>query len=346
MIKYTRKLDIVAWVAMLLILIGCEQGNQDLSNAPKYTTPTPAVLRNIPITNLSVQVSIDNVTKTYQGADFPDGQWRIEYDLLPNKTYNVMVQWFVLTHLVLEETGQITTDPEQQMITPDLEFISAGYPRFDDDCDGQSNLDEIRNGSNPNADEDTDQSACSAGSGQAIFGRVDFIYDNASGNTIRFNINQATGFQPIAGSDSDCRVFDNNFGTSAVACILPYDWQEQQWYNIGFEELSATSWKATVLDEASGISQDIGIIETQPNIDWVRPQSILSHRTSFESQECALGIAPVSMQFKQGVANEIHSIETIQVKSGDCVIAGAGWSEGIRTVDGELVHRFTLGRPE
>jgi len=405
MTSYTGKLFIVAGLALILTVTGCEQSNDGLSDTPKYATSIPAVLRNIPIPDLSVRVTIDNVTKTYNGSDFPDGQWRIEYDLQPNQTYDLLVQWFVLTHLVLEETGQITTDTEQRVITPELDFTSAGYPRFDDDCDGQSNLDEIRNGNSLTTAPGTDQSACSddpevveiaddvypwiirqhkvfasaditsrvtsykqsinitltdvnvaanfglslnskTESGDALAARVDFIDDNLNGKKLRFYINHATDFQPITEPGVECRIYDNSFGTPAVTCTVPYDWKEQQWYSISIEQLSTTSWQATVQDETSGLSQIIGIIETQPDIDWNRPQSTLGYRTRIPSEDCSLGVAPISMRFKHGVANQIHTIDTQQIVLGSCVKVGAGWSEGIRTIDNELIYRLTLGRTE
>jgi len=383
----------------MLALTGCDPDNAQTVNVPGYITQTPALLRAIPISNLSVQISIDNVTKTYQGADFPDGIWQVNFDLEPNQTYDINIKWFALTHLLLEETGQIFTDPELQTITPELEFISAGFDRFDDDCDGQSNLDEIINGTSPGDAGATDQTACADGSEgivlpeivapwinrqhtlfrlagmtsrltryeQAIqitasnpniasnfgmslhtdpstavneFARVDFRYDSLQNKHIGFKISAADDFRLSTADNAECSEYQD----TGIECTIPFEWQEQQWYRLRIEAISDTSWQATVSDDTSGVSQEIATIETQSILDWSRAQNVLSYRQQIPSEQCSLGLEPISMRYKQGVANAITVLGSDQILTSDCVKVGGGWSEGLRTIDDELVYTLTLGR--
>lgn len=391
--------SLIAGLALFLALTGCDQSDTPSSTVPKYATQTPALLRTIPISNLSVQVSIDNVTKTFQGSDFPDGQWLIDFDLQPNQTYDILIKWFALTHLILEETGPIFTDPEQQTITPLLDFVSASYDRFDSDCDGQSNLDEIISGTSLTAVAGATQSGCegpettlmenefpwivkqhsnfpSAGITSRVtsysqsiqitssnptfstnFGaslytgpdadvdvrtRLDFRVDAQQIKQIRFLITPATDFQISAIAGARCLV-QNEIG---IACTIPYEWQEQQWYTFSIEEQSTKSWKAMVREGTSGVSLDIGTIESEPNINWYRGQNGLSHSKSVSSDQCRLGIAPIGMRYKQAVTNNIQVLGSRKIVPSNCVKTGAGWSEGIRTIDDELLYSLTLGRSE
>ena len=399
--RFRKKTIVITALVLMLVLIGCDSSNTTPTTAPKLTSQTPAVLRTIPISNLSVEVSIDDVTKTLQGVDFPEGLWQIEFDLKPGQTYDLLVQWFSLTHFLLEETGQIFTDPEQPTITPELEFISAGFDRFDDDCDGLSNLDEIRRGTDPNAMTDTTQSACSdvaesielpetvypwiirqhglfrseevvlpvtryeqrikvtesnpnidtnfgiglrtdPETGVEALARVDLRTASARGKQIRFEISPANAVQTLETGDASCAVHN----TTGFACIVPYEWRDQQWYSVSIEQQSATSWKAMVREEPAGVWQDIATIESQPDIDWYRAQNVISYPTEILSEQCRLGLVPFSMQYKPGIANDVTVLNSTQIVSSDCVKAGGGWSEGIRTIDSELVYSLTLGRSE
>jgi len=392
----------IAGIVLLLALTGCGQSDTPASIAPKYATQTPAALRTIPISDLSVEVSIDNLTKTYQGSDFPDGLWQIEFDLESNQMYDIVISWFALTHLVLEETGQIFTDPEQLSITPVLEkfeFISAGENRFDDDCDGQPNLDEIISGTNPNEANGTTQSSCDDGPvvlkenefpwilrqhklfqslgitsrvisytqsiqvtstnpnlstnfGASLFtgpdsdvkrrAKIDLRVDAEQVKQIRFEISPATDFQNSSVPGARCFVHD----LIGIACTIPYEWKEEQWYSLSIEEQSTTSWKAMIREGDSGELQDIGTIESAPNINWYRAQNGISYRVDVPAEQCRLGLAPIGMRYKQGVANDIPVIGTTQIVYSDCVAAGGGWNEGQRTIDDELVYTLTLGRAE
>ena len=407
MTRFRDRRSIISGILLMLALIACDsrdaldsRDTQTLTG-PKLTTQTPGVLRNIPISNLSVEVTVDNVTKTYQGTDFPDGQWLIEFDLQPGQTYDIVVQWFSLTHLVLEETGQIFADPEQLTMTPDLEFISAGYDRFDDDCDGLSNLDEIRSGTDPNVATGTTESACSdisegivltenvypwvlrqhslfrsedialpitryeqsiqvtesnpnidanfgmslhteRSTGVDVLARVDLRFNSSRGKEIKFEISPADVSQTLTAGTAECAEQNSN----GFACTIPYEWQEQQWYSVSIEQQSESSWKAMVREDPSGAWQEIATIESAPNIEWYRAQNVISYRLQIPSEQCRLGLAPLSMQYKQGVANNVSVLNTTQIVSSNCVKAGGGWSEGIRTIDNELVYSLTLGKSE
>ncbi len=398
--------SIIAAMVLILALTGCDPSDTIPLTEPKYTAQTPAVLRNIPISDLSLEITIDNVTKTFQGSEFPDGLWQIDFDLQANQMYDITLQWFTLTHLLLEEKRQIYTDPDLLIITPELEFTSAGFDRFDDDCDGQSNLDEIRNGSSLNEAVPGSTSACSEAIGDitleenvipwvlrqhglirseeitsrvtnyqqsipitstspsypvnfgvslntepvadqgTIIGRVNFIVDSQSSKRLNFEITQATDFQVPADSNTECSAYDNDIGSSAIGCNIQYDWQEKPWYTVSIEQVSATSWNAVVIDDESGESQEIATIETLSDIDWSRSQNDLSHRRQVLSEQCRLGLTPISMRHKQAVANDIQVLDTLQIVSSDCAKSGGGWSEGIRTIDDGLVYSLTLGRSE
>lgn len=400
------KQSITLAMALFLALTGCGSSNITPLAEPKFTAQTPALLRSIPISDLSLAITINNITKTFRASDFPDGLWQVDFDLQANQTYDLTLEWFTLTHLLLEETGQIFTDPDQQIITPELEFTSAGFDRFDDDCDGLSNLDEIRNGTSLTDAAQSAQSACSDAADDIVLeevvfpwvlrqhglfrseeitsrvtsyqqsiqitsvspsyatnygfslhnepvadqentiGRVNFIADSLRGKQLKFEITQATDFQLPAESNAECSAYDNDIGTSAIGCNIAFEWQERQWYTVSIEQVSATGWKAVVVDDTSGESQEIATIETYSDIDWSRSQNDLSHRIEIVSEQCRIGLAPVSMRYKLGLANGIQILDSLRTVSSDCVIAGGGWSEGIRTLDDELVYSLTLGRSE
>lgn len=402
---------LIAIVALVSFLSGCSNADNNASSSSggeviglsKYASSTPALLRAIPSSDLSMELSVGNVTEAYNGEFFPDGRWLISVDIQPNQTHDISIKWFMADHLLLEETGQFYADPSQPTIAPELDFVSAGYPRFDDDCDGYSNLDELRLGSNLTFDEDPGKwSTCEqlpeselmaeeypwiirqqklfrsnnfeqrvtsyeqsirvtsvnpdlrstyntlmltdTALGEAIRANIGFVYNAEFGKLINFQISRASGAEAPVIEGTNCG--PNGPDDLGYSCTAPFDWQENRWYNIRFEELSDNSWQGSIREASSELSQVIAIINTESSIDWYRPQSGLTYNTPISASDCAMGIPPISVQFTPGVVNNVQRLEGLQIVASDCVKAGAGWQGGAKNTDDELVYSLTIGKSE
>jgi len=126
-------------------------------------------LRNSSIDDLSLRLNIGEIENTYQSADFTGNSWQVTFELTPNQTHNITARWYSSDHLLLEETGQFETPSQSATIKPELAFLSAGFDRFDSDCDGASNLDEIVNETDLAIAEGSDKTACSDDPAPLVF---------------------------------------------------------------------------------------------------------------------------------------------------------------------------------
>lgn len=394
-------LEIAASMLLILTLIACEASHNPPASATKFTTLTPPVLRSIDISNLSARVTIGNITNTYFAADFPDDRWLIEFDFQPNQTYDIAIEWFADNYLVLEETGQFYTNPDELTIKPELDFISAGYDRFDEDCDGSSNIEELIHGSDLNAGPEQAESACtdvaddsdlkeeqtawiikqlqplesddfmervttyeqamlvsiinpdqSAAYGvtlrtratdneKSVTTRIDLINHLENGRQLRFRVDSAPDPDTFIAANPSCRKYLEGY-----TCIIDYEWDEQIWYSVKLEQISETNWQGSVHPVATGIQQTIATIETDPNISWHRPQINVSTINTVTAAQCKLGLQPLGVRYARGVANSTYTVGSIHTVHSPCIRAGAGWSEGVRTIDDQRVHYLTLGRTE
>jgi len=145
-----EKFQCIVVLISILALISCEGNNPHYQYTDgNLTRSTPELFRNIPTDSLIAKVTIGGNEATYYGRDYPDNEWNIELQLDENQRYELMVAWYANEHLLMEERGEIVTQTAGSAITPDLDFASGGADRFDNDCDGKSNLDEINAGDDP-----------------------------------------------------------------------------------------------------------------------------------------------------------------------------------------------------
>lgn len=131
---------------LLLILVSACSGvdNDRFVAEPGYlNTRSPYNLRALPQSMITAQITLNQLVTTHSGADQSDGTWRIPVNLKSGETYNLAISWFSGDLLLMEEMATFKADAANPSIQPDLDFENSGYQRFDHDCDGISNLDEL-----------------------------------------------------------------------------------------------------------------------------------------------------------------------------------------------------------
>jgi len=169
-----------------IVSTACDSGTHNRSveiqsdnSKLQISTATPVLMRSIPITGLFLSVQIDDNEPTYPRAN-DAGEWKIELNLIPERKHDLTIKWFADSVfideisqidfqllgerggvLLLEEFGQFVTPSTGATITPELDYLSAGRPEFDIDCDGYSNLEEVNNGTSLAIAEGLTKTACS-----------------------------------------------------------------------------------------------------------------------------------------------------------------------------------------
>lgn len=145
-----RKIQRVFYTGLALFIGGCaESGRSGEIQNDEFSLRPPLQMRALVQDELRAQITLNNATSTYQGTEFPDGVWRIPFDLEANRTYALGIEWSHGNYPLMDENGFFSTTDDTFVIRPDLDFINAGYRRFDNDCDGVSNLEELVAGSDP-----------------------------------------------------------------------------------------------------------------------------------------------------------------------------------------------------
>lgn len=145
-----NNLRCIAAITLILLLTACDNSSTSYHYADGVLTArTPKNLRAVTNETLVAEVSINDTVNTYFGSDYPDDQWLIVLDVEADRTYDIEIHWLTNELLLMEERGTFYTDSQNPVITPDTEIATAGGDRFDADCDGTSNLEEINMGTNP-----------------------------------------------------------------------------------------------------------------------------------------------------------------------------------------------------
>lgn len=160
--SYFRKPLVLLLLIVAVTMMACNQAEQPTasSNLVSATSAMPEALRSLPVQSLSVKLTINGSEQTYSGTEFTDGQWLIPVDLIPGKSYPIQLDWFSDTYLLMVESGEIVADPTNPTVKPQLDFVTSGNRRFDDDCDGSSNLSELYAGTNPGFAENNAPDTC------------------------------------------------------------------------------------------------------------------------------------------------------------------------------------------
>ncbi len=136
----------------LFLLVACNSATQVSHQS------TPPALRAIAVSNLTAVVTLNGSSTSYFGSDYPDGNWIFYLDLEVGREHDISVEWLNSGILVMEETGSFIVETVGSVVTPNLNYATTDDTsnRFDIDCDGLSNLEEMIAGSNPEqADGDT-----------------------------------------------------------------------------------------------------------------------------------------------------------------------------------------------
>lgn len=400
-----------------IVLVACNSGSgnqaakiQSSGTKHQLTTDTPALMRSIPVTALSLAVKINEIETRYQNSNNADGTWSIELDLLPNQEYGLEVSWYSSEFLLLEEFGRFTTPATGTTIEPVLDYRSAGRPEFDVDCDGISNLEEVSNGTSLTIAEGLSMSACSEDVVPVVFSDMerawifreyDSIEINESTeanetsprftkldqtiqidtsntasnigfitNLVNNNFNPATGetirnaawlsfrqrfdepkFMEFA-MDPAIEIVESDIpgqfckplasDATGIMCTVPYEWQENRWYTMTIEETTPTTWRAQVLDLETQVTQPIATFTTPGNLLWTQFSTGLIDYVEYTGVDCMSGLPASRITFKPAVVNNVPSGST-GLNLSSCVKGGAGWSEGLRTVQDALEYKLTLG---
>jgi len=139
--------------------------------------------------------------------------------------------------------------------------------------------------------------------------------------------------------------FCKDLGSSpaGMMCTVPYNWQLDRWYTLSLEETTPTTWRAQVLDQQSQITQPIATFTTPENLIWEELSTGMIDYIEYPSADCIAGLPPSRMTYKPAIVNNVP-VGTRRLRISDCVRGGAGWSEGLRTVQDALEHKMTMGR--
>jgi len=135
----------------MLALIACDGSDKPISYIDGMVrTDTPVfVTAADPVDELNARVTLGGQQTTYYARDYPNGEWVIDAALAENREHYIAVSWYSAEHLLMEQSGSFYIDGDNPEILLDLDFVTAGPDRFDDDCDQISNLDELKAGTNP-----------------------------------------------------------------------------------------------------------------------------------------------------------------------------------------------------
>jgi len=133
------------------------------------------------------------------------------------------------------------------------------------------------------------------------------------------------------------------FETSAGwSCTVIFDWKEDRWYSIRLEETTPNTWNARIIDQESQVTQSIATFVTPENLMWLGASVDLSDNTPHRRAECLAGLPTLSITFKRPKVNNLPR-GTYHARPSNCLYGGGGWSAGLRTVDGELEYKMSIG---
>ena len=169
---------------------------------------------------------------------------------------------------------------------------------------------------------------------------IDLLNDPRSGRFARFNknTNDQITLQPTEGVDANC---------SATHCSIAFDWREQHWYELVFEEDESDSTRlhASILDPESQFKIPLGTLIIPSNTIWIEPTIVVLYQEQVIATVCAAGLPPITLHYRGGTANHLSTMEApIHTLLTKCVTWGSGASTSeISGEPGGDIFTLTLG---
>ena len=126
---------------------------------------------------------------------------------------------------------------------------------------------------------------------------------------------------PIQGADCE----------STTRCSTAFEWKEQHWYELIFEEDAAdtTLWQASVRDLESQEIQRLGTIITPANTVWNESSIGLGYQEQVAAATCSAGLPPITLHFLASTVNgqvTTHIPQRTPIRDQNCVRWGSGAS--------------------
>ncbi len=179
------------------------QNNSTNSIKSAIATRVPVDIRSLDSAGLSVSITLNDKTFTAKGSDHPSGAWMIPIEITANRQHTVKVSWFHGEHLLMEEYATVYANANKpQIVFEPSYFITSGYPRLDDDCDGISNYIEILAGEEAGPTKEEPGTECTnitrvaEDNATILFATNFWVYDDIENLPVnrleqRFNITQS-----------------------------------------------------------------------------------------------------------------------------------------------------------
>jgi len=170
---------------------------------------------------------------------------------------------------------------------------------------------------------------------------LDLHYSPASGKSVRLT---ATGLPvlPANNSTGSCQ----SLGPDRARCTTRFDWQEQRWYELVFEEVDLNNWNGWIVDLTTNQQTMVGTFQSAEEIIWVEPIASQAYDNQVTGRACTQGLPPISFSVRNATLNSVFAAgDPRRTQYSDCVRYGAG-SRLNYTVDvnGTTTHQLTLGR--
>jgi len=170
---------------------------------------------------------------------------------------------------------------------------------------------------------------------------VDFLSDPRNGKFLRFGTNTDTVTLVPDASQTE-------FDCVAVRCSMPFNWLDQQWYKIVFEEdeIDSTKTTASIVDINSLEKTLLGSFIVPANGQWTNSSVVVYYHQQIAASDCAAGLSPITLHYQGGRANDIPLLGMpISTRQNDCLSWGSGASTSQITDDtGNRTYTVTIGK--
>jgi len=366
--------------AAIALMLGAGCGHENQNNTvidPKgIISFTPELHRLIPADRLRVLVSVNaSPSVEYLGSNFTDGVWNISVDLVENQDNALSLTWFDNELLLMEESGTVFADPDSPAITPDFEFLTAGYPRFDADCDGVSKSTKpddsviatvskfyrsfVAANYAPRITE-VKQAVRIRQTNPGV--RSNYIFtlrateEDSSVRYMQIHLRNDLDDKRFLWVTSSSSAFTLDSDTEGAACVeqtngrsfcsVPFDWNADQWYEMRLTEIGINQWQAELHDTQTNITMPIATIDfgSTSSLVWRRAYVTLQYPIPTTIDQCQQGLQPIGMEFMPAVFNSEIDFVMQAVAQTACLLNGGGFEDSHRMIGEDSLYTLTLGR--
>jgi len=134
-------------------------------------------------------------------------------------------------------------------------------------------------------------------------------------------------------------------------CVIPYEWKDKKWYTLTIENTTNQTWTATIVDQETGQSENIGSMSLDAGLDmlWFESSVATNFSDAFHISGCNESpelIPPLHIHYRSAVFDSTINADFQATFTSDCLKHSGNWNYSFRELQTGLLYALRIGLVE